>query len=167
MTTGPTEASEAPEAPTTTEPGVVVETEGARGFVDYSGFEEEYQVTADELTASLPPGFEFPAEITGSWDPAGSFEVGVGEMQAGFYWQCAWSYTYTQSLAAGDTAAANHALDELEAWVDLPEVKPNIDELTRQIWLDSAIAPARAGDDTQLLAMSVGGCSPASADSQP
>jgi len=144
-----------------------VESESVRGFVDYSGFEEEYQVTVDELADSLPPGFEFPAEVTGPWDPAGSFEVGVGQMQAGFYWQCAWSYSYRQAVAAGDSVAADHALDELAAWVDLPEVKLNIDDYTRQIWLKVAVAQARVGDDSQLLLMSSTGCAPIDASTVP
>lgn len=135
----------------------VVETEGAGGFTDFTGFENEYQATVSDLADSLPPGFAFPAEPAGAWDPAGSYENGVGPIQAGFYWQCAWTYTYTQAVAAGDTAEATHALDELATWADLPAVRPSIDELSRQAWLN-AVARARTGDDTQLLAMSSTGC---------
>lgn len=154
----PTVGATSPQLPEAPDTGVT-QTEGGKGFTDHSGFEDEYQATVDQLSGSLPSGFVFPAEPAGSWDPQGSYEAGTGEIQAGFYWQCAWTYTYTHALSAGDASTANDALDELDSWADLPAVKPHVDPQSMQSYVD-AVADARKGDDSQLLAMSSSGCTP-------
>ncbi|MCL2735977.1 MAG: hypothetical protein FWD75_05005 [Propionibacteriaceae bacterium] len=126
-------------------------TEKIGTFGTYSDFRDIYTRTTVELSDSLPPGYRFPSEPAGDWDRDGSFESGVGEMQAAFYWQCAWEKAYTRAAASHDTATMTEALDQLVAWTHLPMVTAHIDEDSLQRWTAKLITPARMGDDTALV----------------
>lgn len=122
-------------------------------FNGYDDFVDEYQATVDALSDSLPTRYAFPPEPPGEWEADADFEDGVGEMQAALYWQCAWITAYARAIASGETDSATESLDRLAAWTDLPSVTAHIDDASRELWAQSVIAPARAGDHDPLLTL--------------
>lgn len=120
-------------------------------FVDHEAFTAEYRDAATVLTQTLPTGAAIPEQPPGEWQQDGQFEKGAGEMQAAFAWQCAWIDAYSDARRSGDQSEVELALQKLEAWIDLPQVSPHIDQRSREVWLKEFVDPARRGDDTRLI----------------
>lgn len=131
------------------------EAEGAptEGFGSIADFESEYMRSAEQLASSLPPGVEFPTRVPGSWKEDAAFERGAGEMQAAFYWQCAWLTEYSSAKESNDASGQVEALDKLDAWITLPGVEPHVDEASIDVWNSEFVAPAREGRDDNLLSL--------------
>lgn len=119
---------------------------------DSAGLQAEYHVETTRLT--LPPGSIFPPRA--SEGDAGSFEAGVGQGDADFYWMCAWVDRWLATQKS-DPAAATRALRALDAAPGLP-VWPHWDEAGHRALL-GAITDARAGQRGAMQGLSQGlGC---------
>ena len=78
----------------------------------YDEFVDEYHRAIDELSDLAPEGYDFPADVTGDWDPDGTYEAGVGSMQAAFSLRCAWADEYELAATeANDDRDVPHLID--------------------------------------------------------
>lgn len=127
-----------------------VTDDAQRSVVGIDQFHAEYSAAAESLTNSLPDDARIPADPPGQWDEDGQFQEGTGGMQAAFAWQCSWLVEYDRAVTSSDQAATTVALDQLQSWVDLPQVAPNIDDQSRQLWATEFVGAGRAGDPQPL-----------------
>lgn len=137
-----------------TQQGQRVPSEGEETPRRLKGFDEfgdEYSAAIDNLSQTLPAGYDLADTPTGDWDPQGRYESGVGQMHAALQWQCAWLTEYVAASSAYDTEAIRDAIAHLDSWTELDEVSPYIDAGSVEYWRKQVIAPASDGDDSQLL----------------
>jgi hypothetical protein len=121
-----------------------------------------YRDAVDVFPAAfpLPPGRSFPryAELPNE-DAGVADDVGaVGELDAAYFWRCAWSDRYRIMVDQKKAAAADTALDMLAGWPTIPSVHEHVEFGGPTEWQDQVIAPARAGDDTVLQRMDGSDC---------
>lgn len=126
-------------------------------FVRFDEFLREYQRASSELSSSLPQGASLPPTPPGAWEEDGEFEVGAGEMQAAFAWQCTWLVELDVVEDESRWDGAEVAIRRLSGWVDLPQVDPHLDAASRDLWTSGFIEPARQGDTAALLSL-LDGC---------
>lgn len=101
-----------------------------RGFLDSSGYVEEYQQTVSAFPEPMPDGVGFPEQPA---PISGEIAKGSGQGQAYFIWSCAWREVY---LTSSDPALKPVAMKQLElfpstewavrSWEDPGGIWPNV-----------------------------------------
>jgi hypothetical protein len=145
-------------APTTPPPAAASATPpSGKDLLDASQMVDEYRDTAKRFPADLPPDVAFPESIPGTYDPAALSEPGVGESIANFYWICAWQAEFIDAWGVRDTSRQADALDALEDWKSTGFYRDHYED-PDDLWTTKMVAPARAGDPTELIEGFEAGC---------
>lgn len=108
--------------------------------LDHEEIAAEY--TAETQTLTLPEGVAFPDR---EYDPAGTYQAGVGKNDADSFWYCSWASEYLSSSGPERDAAFAQlqTLDQKYIYIT------SYDDTTKQL-ADNVLSAAGLGDPGPL-----------------
>ncbi|MFT4122751.1 MAG: hypothetical protein QM635_02850 [Microbacteriaceae bacterium] len=118
-------------------------------ILDPDGTRAAWAADIAAFPRELPQGVAWPTDPPAGITGAGQgTEVGLTSILLADYWVCAWEEQYIDAVAADDDSASTTALDEVEAYPELPAVIAHFPDV--DVWYEDTVEPAKAGDVTSM-----------------